>query len=150
MKFYILDTNILLHLVRGNKKGEEIKNYLNQQPEIQIFISIVSIAETESLVIQLSWGNEKILKLRELVNKMIVIDITKGDNNLINNYALIDAFSQGKLPAPNGQLLQTSSRNMGKNDLWIAATAYALDAVLLTTDNDFDHLNGVFFEVEKF
>jgi tRNA(fMet)-specific endonuclease VapC len=30
---------------------------------------------------------------------------------------------------------------MGKNDLWIAATAYALDIPLMTADSDFDHLH---------
>ncbi|RZK35486.1 MAG: hypothetical protein EOO61_11845 [Hymenobacter sp.] len=30
--------------------------------------------------------------------------------------------------------------NMGKNDLWIAATALYLDLPLHTADNDFDHL----------
>lgn len=29
---------------------------------------------------------------------------------------------------------------MGKNDLWIAATAVAADAFLLTTEKDFDYL----------
>ena len=29
---------------------------------------------------------------------------------------------------------------MGKNDLWIAATASAATATLLTTDKDFNHL----------
>jgi predicted nucleic acid-binding protein len=38
---------------------------------------------------------------------------------------------------------------MGKNDLWIAATAYILDATLLTADGDFDHLNGSFLDVKK-
>lgn len=32
------------------------------------------------------------------------------------------------------------ARNMGKNDLWIAASAKAAGATLLTTDGDFDHL----------
>jgi tRNA(fMet)-specific endonuclease VapC len=32
---------------------------------------------------------------------------------------------------------------MGKNDVWIAATAKATDVVLLTTDKDFDHLHDV-------
>jgi len=36
---------------------------------------------------------------------------------------------------------------MGKNDLWIAATAYTLNATLVTTDTDFDHLDGEFIEV---
>lgn len=40
-----------------------------------------------------------------------------------------------------------SSRNMGKNDLWIAAAASVLNAKLLTTDKDFDHLNEEFLEV---
>lgn len=39
---------------------------------------------------------------------------------------------------------------MGKNDLWIAATAYALEADLLTTDDDFDHLNHNWITVHKF
>ena len=38
---------------------------------------------------------------------------------------------------------------MGKNDVWIAATASVLDATLLTTDNDFDHLNKEFLTVAK-
>jgi predicted nucleic acid-binding protein len=38
---------------------------------------------------------------------------------------------------------------MGKNDLWIAATAYSLDIPLLTTDIDFDHLNKTFINVMK-
>nr|WP_157618605.1 hypothetical protein [Spirosoma spitsbergense] len=36
---------------------------------------------------------------------------------------------------------------MDKNDLWIAATASLLEAILITTDKDFDHLHGRFIEV---
>ena len=36
---------------------------------------------------------------------------------------------------------------MGDNDIWIAATSSVLKAVLLTTDHDFDHLDGVFLKV---
>ena len=58
---------------------------------------------------------------------------------LTNLYASVDAYSQGKLsnqPLPAG----LSSRNMGKNDLWIAVIALYFDQELRTTDNDFDHL----------
>lgn len=34
-----------------------------------------------------------------------------------------------------------NGRRMGKNDIWIAATAKAAGIVLLTTDKDFDHLH---------
>ena len=65
---------------------------------------------------------------------------------MIHRFAEIDAYSQGKLPGkplPPG----LSSRNTGKNDLWIAATGSVRNATLLTTDHDFDHLNGVFLNV---
>lgn len=39
---------------------------------------------------------------------------------------------------------------MGKNDIWIAATALVAKAELLTIDNDFDHLNGKYIKVAKF
>lgn len=63
---------------------------------------------------------------------------------IIQEYAAIDAFSQNKLAA---RPLGASARNMGKNDLWIVATASVLDATLITTDKDFDHLHEQFVEV---
>ncbi|MCG8330208.1 MAG: PIN domain-containing protein, partial [Chitinophagales bacterium] len=65
-------------------------------------------------------------------------------NDLINAYSKIDAYSQGKLQSIP---LKTSSRNMGKNDLWIAATTLITNAKLITMDKDFQHLNKEFFEV---
>ena len=38
---------------------------------------------------------------------------------------------------------------MGKNDLWIAAVTAVTNATLITTDNDFEHLNKVYFDVLK-
>ena len=37
---------------------------------------------------------------------------------------------------------------MGKNDLWIAATSSVYDLILLTTDKDFNHLDGEFLDLE--
>jgi len=37
---------------------------------------------------------------------------------------------------------------MGKNDLLIAATASVLNATLLTTDQDFNHLHNEFLNLE--
>lgn len=37
---------------------------------------------------------------------------------------------------------------MGKNDLWIAAAANVMGATLVTTDNDFDHLQPDFLTVD--
>lgn len=151
MKLLVLDTNILLHLVRGKQRAEAIKDYLQQLEDIQTIISVVGIAEAESVVKQMgNWGSEKINKLNQLFQQLTIVDIESGNNLLLESYVNIDGFSQGKIAAPNGQLLNNTSRNMGKNDLWIAATAHALNATLLTTDNDFDHLHNIFFEVKKF
>lgn len=151
MKTYVLDTNILLYIIRGKQKSDKIKNFLSNQEDLLLIISIVSMAEIQSIVRQAgNWGDEKIEKLNELLQQLTIINIESGNRELIESYVNIDAFSQGKIPAPNGQKLGMSSRNMGKNDLWIAATAYALNAVLLTTDNDFDHLHNLFFQVKKF
>lgn len=151
MKLLVLDTNILLHLVPGKQRAEAIKDYLQQLEDIQTIISVVGIAEAESVVKQMgNWGSEKINKLNQLFQQLTIVDIESGNNLLLESYVNIDGFSQGKIAAPNGQLLNNTSRNMGKNDLWIAATAHALNATLLTTDNDFDHLHNIFFEVKKF
>ena len=38
---------------------------------------------------------------------------------------------------------QSQGAKLGQNDLWIAATAKVTGATLLTTDRDFDSLDGV-------
>ena len=80
----------------------------------------------------------------------MIIDIELNglsfEERLVRKYAEIDAYSQGKLqgkPLPLG----VSARNMGKNDLWIAATTHKAKAELITTDKDFLHLDNVFFKV---
>ena len=85
--------------------------------------------------------------LVELFGKVSIIGTSGSPNdNLLKSYIAIEAYSQGKHPTlnlPQG----LSARNMGKNDLWIAATAHALNATLLTTDKDFSHLDDVFCKV---
>ncbi len=150
MKRLLLDTNILIQLVRGNNTAKEVKAFVEKLTDPQIFISVVNIAESESLVVQWNWNMNKVDVLKKIIENIITIDIEQNNKPILDAYVSIDAFSQGKIPAPSGQPLNSSSRNMGKNDLWIAATAHAMDALLLTTDSDFDHLHDVFFEVHKF
>ena len=84
-------------------------------------------------------------ELNYIFENIILIDINAED--ILTRYAEIEAYSQGKL---SDKALGSSARNMGKNDLWIAATASVVNATLLTTDADFDHLNGVFLNLVKF
>jgi predicted nucleic acid-binding protein len=71
------------------------------------------------------------------------VDINSAD--IIAKYAEIDAFSQGRL---KDKPLKGSSRNMGKNDIWIAASAAIANATFLTTDNDFNHLKEDYLRLE--
>lgn len=150
MEKVMLDTNILVNLVRGNEKGKQMKTWVDSLNEPLLFISVVSVAEAQSLVVKWRWGKEKVKQLTALINQLICIDIELENQFLVEHYVNIDAFSNRKQPSPGGGLLNGSARNMGKNDLWIAATAHTLEATLCTTDGDFDHLNTSFFSVKKF
>ena len=89
-----------------------------------------------------NWGIKKLLLLDEILNALIVIDINAED--IIEAYAEIDTYSQGKLKS---KPLSMTARNMGKNDLWIAATCHITQATLLTTDKDFEHLDKTYLNL---
>lgn len=148
MKRFLLDTNICLAFVRGNEIYKTIVRELslNEEGSISI-ISIVTKAELLALGKKRGWGNKKIQKLNKLLEKLFIIDINNSDDELMEAYYTIDAFSQGKLKE---RPLNSSAKNMGKNDIWIAATAYVAQAELITMDDDFDHLNDEFFKIHNY
>ncbi len=141
MKNIIIDTCVLIHIVRDTSSGKKCLEELAKfDEEPNIIISVVTKAELESFIAQNNWGQLKIEKLYKILSKITYIDIASADNLLISSYTQIDSFSKRRAPNKSGNLLSGSARKMGKNDLWIAATAYALDIPLMTTDGDFDHL----------
>lgn len=145
MARYILDTGIIVGYLRASGYAALVeKQYAPFTPPNIAAISVVSVGELYSLATQFAWGEEKRKSLRELLRKIPRIDI--HDEEIIQRYAEVDSFSQGKNPSKPLPLGLTS-RNMGKNDLWIAATAAVLNATLITTDQHFEHLNGVFLSV---
>ncbi len=142
---YLLDTNILIHYLRQSSLADYVERVyqpLVPSPTMMPLISAVIQGELKSLSLQNNWGEPRKKQLALLLEKFLVVDIRI--EAIINRYAEIDAFSQNKL---KGRPLGHSARNMGKNDLWIAATASVLDATLLTTDKDFDHLNNEFLTI---
>ena len=143
MASYLLDTGILVGYVRGAGYAAYVeKKYEVSQPPNIALISIVTKGEILSLGKQFGWGAAKMSQLEQLLRRFPFVDINQ--EQIIERYAEIDAYSQGKDPRKK---LPMSPRNMGKNDLWIAATTSVLKATLLTTDHHFDHLNGVFLNV---
>lgn len=109
----------------------------------------MSKAELESLSKQQNWGEQRKKALSLILNEATFIDIENADENLINAYTNIDAYSKRKGNDKFGNILNEAAKTMHKNDLWIAATAFTLNIPLLTTDGDFDHLNGTMINVMK-
>ena len=60
--------------------------------------------------------------------------VDQGFDQLYQTYAELDAYAEGKHPRFS---VGRSSNTVGKNDLWIAATAVCYNAALLTVDKDF-------------
>ncbi len=80
--------------------------------------------------------------MEELILRLVVLDINVPE--IIDRYVEIDCYSKGK------HLTRTSNFSaikMGKNDLWIAATALVYECKLLTMDLDFGHLRDEFVDV---
>jgi tRNA(fMet)-specific endonuclease VapC len=144
MKTYLYDTNILLYAIRNDKHWQFIRETLDLDDYKDNVMSVVSWGELYSLALQNRWGTKRFDLIDRLDETFIIANIFEME--IIQRYADIDAYSRGKL---EGQPLGTSARTMGKNDLWIAATASILGITLLTTDGDFDHLKSVFLDIEK-
>ena len=144
---YLFDTNILVYLIRKHPLGDLIiREFDPFGPQNITMISIVTQGEILSLCYLFGWGEQKKLSLTKLLNQFLIIPIEAKD--IVDVYAEIDAFSKGKLPdkpLPVGM----TARNVEKNDLWIAATAFVTKSTLLTTDEDFDHLDPQFIDVVK-
>jgi tRNA(fMet)-specific endonuclease VapC len=143
---YFLDAAIMIAYLREPNPTQSYvdKKFAPLDVSNNAIISVVTVGEIRAIALKNGWGAKRIGKIKDLLKKVIIADINSED--IINRYAEIDAFSQGRL---NGRVSNFTARNMGKNDIWIAATASVLDATFLTTDSDFDHLDGEFLSVGK-
>jgi tRNA(fMet)-specific endonuclease VapC len=132
----LLDTNILVHLLRGRRAAEQLEStYSLGQRSPRPAISVISKGEIKSLAQQFEWGTDKLEKIDSLLAAMPSIDITAR--------VIHDAYAKF-----DHSTLQRGTQ-LGKNDLWIAASAYVTDSTLLTTDGDFEPLLDLGLRVER-
>ncbi|MFK7948719.1 MAG: type II toxin-antitoxin system VapC family toxin [Saprospiraceae bacterium] len=149
---YLWDTNILLHFLNKSAAAKQIqKRYNLLNADNQQFISVVSIGEIKSLAKRRNWKKDKLNRLFKVLETFIIADINVEE--IIERYAEIDAFSQKKMINKSVNYSTRKMRkdirtNMGKNDIWIAATASVLQITLITADKDFKHLNKVFLDLK--
>lgn len=123
----LLDTNVLVALLRAGTLGKYIDaTFQPRQAKFKPLVSVVSVGEILSLARQFKWPAQKLAAISMLLDNLVVEDINTPE--VLAAYAEIDQASRA------------GGRSMGKNDVWIAATAKVTGATLLTTDKDFDHL----------
>jgi predicted nucleic acid-binding protein len=147
MKKFVLDTGIILHYVRQSDLSQKIESELNLLSQNVVpVVASVSIGEIEGFVQRGKWGEKKIKRLKNLISKIVVIDITAEDEQLMKSYATLWNYSKNNLP---GDKLGKSI-GIGQNDVWIAALAKTANADLVTIDGDFEHLNNKWLTVHKF
>ncbi|MDP5172145.1 MAG: PIN domain-containing protein [Bacteroidia bacterium] len=142
---YLLDTNIMLLLIKRASFGVAFEEAYRSQPDVFLGYSYATLGELDSLTRQNQWGPRRLGELVQLLRSFQMVPL--AGQALIEQYGKVDAYSQGRLaeqPLPTG----LSARNMGKNDLWIAASAATLGATLITADRDFDHLSPDFFAID--
>lgn len=130
----LLDTNILVHLVRGSVVGRRVDDELSlsSRPERPL-ISIITVGELFALARKLNWAAAKQARLGHLLRQLVIVHPHQGE--ILQRYADIDHFCEREMKP---------ARPMGQNDMWIAATASVSGATLITTDADFDHLSRRF------
>ena len=117
--FYMLDTNTVSFLIKGNEK---IKNKINQVPMSQVCISSITEAELRRGVAK----KPEARRLAALVNELLIrVDTLPWDSDAAISYANI----------------RTASEKMGISlstmDVLIAAHACAVEAILITNDKAF-------------
>jgi tRNA(fMet)-specific endonuclease VapC len=141
---YLLDTNLIIIYSRESRIAKKIEDdYKLFDEKNSLAISVVTLGEIDAFTKKLGIGDRRKRKIEAVVSRLAIVSINTKE--IITRYGDIDAFSQRKLKQDKGNF---SARNMGKNDIWIAATASAYDLTLLTTDKDFDHLRGEYLKLE--
>lgn len=136
---WLVDTNIIIHVLRNSALGKHLVGALQFRARRQDpLVSVVSQGELFAFARHNKWGAPRLDRLEELLNGVLIIDVNAGARALHDKYAELDTFSR------------SLGRKMGKNDLWIAASAAVSNAMLLTTDADFDHLAPTHLRVWRF
>jgi len=129
---YVLDTSVLLNLVRGHDLGKSIDRAFGLRATFhRHIVSIVSHGELRVLATRKQRGDQKLGALTLALEELVTVNVDSS--------AMVDAYVRVEDSCRNAP---GAARNMGQNDMWIAATALYADLPLLTTDKDFDHLDG--------
>lgn len=122
---YLLDTNVLTHLI---KRNPAVWAHLNSVPQGNLFISAVTLAE-------ISFGfakNPEAVKRQAAFRALLAfIPVLPFDHAAAKHYGAFKAK------------MQQQGKNLAELDLMIAAHADSLNMVLVSNDQAFFQINGL-------
>jgi predicted nucleic acid-binding protein len=126
---FLLDTNVVSDLIRGDPGAE---GWLSRRaPEDRVITCTIVRGEILHGVSRLPGGKRR-QSLRETVTRLFSwIQCEPVAERAADFYAQMKLDRQRRGPS------------LDENDLWIAATARALNATLVTRDSDFAEINGL-------
>ena len=140
---YLLDTSAIVHYLKFKSVYTRMEKDLSPfSDENTPLVSIVTLGELNSLALRNDWSDTQLVQLNDILSKCEAIPIS---SEIIKVYGEIDAFSQGFDEETEG--VTGEPQHMGKNDLWIAATASSVGVKLITIDKDFSHLADNFLDL---
>ncbi len=147
MDRFVLDTSIILHYIRNSKIFQQIEEENNlTYSDSTILISAITVGEIQGFVIRNNWGKDKIKRMNDLLEKIVIVDISGKDQKLMEAYSNLWNFSKNNHPTEK----LGKSIGIGQNDIWIASLALITDSTLITTDSDFDHLSPKWIKLLKY
>lgn len=137
--YYLLDTNVLLHWLRGSKVCQTIDGQFQLTAYgFRPLICEVTLGEIEAFAMSSKWGDDRKRKLAEVKSMLVVVDLS--DDRIMKAYAEFSTLAKE----------QGLAIFHDKNDLWIAAATKVTGATVLTTDGqaflalrDGKHLDAV-------
>lgn len=120
---YLLDTNIVLNLVRGSAIGAHLAAMFGLMNSAnRPLVSIVTHGELLLIAAQNQWGTAKLEALSNALDNLVTIDL--NDKSVLAAYVEVQLYSRKAIGG---------SRRLNANDAWIVACAKAADATLLTS-----------------
>lgn len=120
----LLDTSVLYHVMRGQRTGRLIEERLRlSERRGDLILSSVVEAELLLLAARRGWGDRKLAVLAKQFRDSV--RVSAGEPAVVQAWVEMAAAQTG------------AGATIDHNDLWIAATARAAGAVLITCDGDF-------------
>ena len=123
---FLLDTNILVAAIKGNPA---VVAALHSLAPADLLLSSVVLGELETGVIKSAWPERNRRQLLALVDHLELVPVDRTV-----------ALAYGQIRTT----LERQGTPIGANDLWIAAQAQALNAVLVTDNTrEFSRVEGL-------